>query len=587
MLPGLAVFPRLCLSPRTCFAIPLLSVGLIYILVSLLQWLNLYHTQSAVVISLMFLILSLYHLIKTIPKATFEWEKCDKFVWFFILCLMMPYFIKLGTEAFERGDEIYSWNYWALQHLYGEPLDFFHTGATYPQLFPKIISYCYLLLGDIQLQCPTKAMLGMFPLCMLGAWASVLAPFNYKRVALFLFGALYVVAGLKLEQFFNDGYADPVMTSALVVSMALAFQATILYRSEQEQISQFKLLALSVFIGFVACATKQPAFMWCSLILPLYIFIEGIKHQEKYWFFLALASIGLAALWLATEGGQFYKNEGVIFLSFEGRGYVQQFIHVFHRYLIKTPLLLVFFIVTAFLVKSRQTRFIYYAFVLPQTFLWLMFGAYQLRLGQHVISVGALLCFLSVRDSQYSFGHPMLSQWLKENHKKCATIFASLSLVACIGLLIKIELKDKPGLDYKQGGRVSLERYFKADAQKVYDEIYLNKDALLWVPSRYIYGIFYKHTKLTTPDYALYHDYNQAALVSEFRKKLPDYVFTVSEEIIDGPASKALSQVVENCPNSFSVFASPPNKFNYTTYQVDKIILAHDPCLSNLIANKG
>ena len=64
------------------------------------------------------------------------------------------------------------------------------------------------------------------------------------------------------------------------------------------------------------------------------------------------------------------------------------------------------------------------------------------------------------------------------------------------------------------GGRQSLHRYFGDDADRIYATIYKNPEALLWVPSRYLYGLFYRHTRLTTPDYSQ-APYTTATLVKE------------------------------------------------------------------------
>lgn len=576
-LPALAIYPKLATSPRLLFVVPVFSVGVIYVAVTCLQALALYNASAVLLLSGAFTIVAAYRLASL--KSKWDWPNMDKAVWLFILCLILPYSVKLGTEAFERGDEIYSWNFWGLQHYFNEALDFSHTSATYPQLFPKLISYCYMLLGDIQLQCPVKAMLGMFSIALLGAWASVLTPFTPKRLVFFLLGVLYVVGFLKLEQFFNDGYADPIMSAALVVSIAVLLQASF---GQRLALAKEHLVGIAVFCGFVACATKQPAFLWLVLVMPIFLTIESFCLKQYRWLGFATLSVALAALWFMTEGSQFYNNQGVIYLSFEGRGYVEQFFHVFTRYLIKNPLLLLLLVATGLWAKTRQTRIIFYGLVIPHTFLWLMFGAYQLRLGQHVISVSTLLCFIYLSERELPTSLTWLKAWIVNKPRPLLSAMLGISLVACVGLYAKAYFKEKPYLDFKQGGRVSLERYFKADAQKVYDEIYLNDQALLWVPTRYIYGIFYRHTQLTTPDYHRYQPYTQAGVIEELRYKLPDYVFTVSEEVIDGPASRTLAQVIDQCPDSFELFATPPNKFNYTTYKIDKSQLLNDQCLTEL-----
>lgn len=579
VLPGLAVYPRLLLSPKTVFGLPIVSVAVVYLIVTLLKAFGAYHGNAVLVISLSLGLVAALRVRQTILNHKFQWARQDVWLWLFLVALMMPYFIKLGVEAFEQGDEIYSWNFWGLQHYFQEVLDFSHTSATYPQLFPKLISFSYHVLGDIQLQCPVKAMLGMFPLAMLGAWGSVMMTLTPRRWVYFLFTVAYVVGGLKLEQFFNDGYADPIMTSALVVSMAYIFMAF----ENRKPLPSSQLVILGVVAAGVACFTKQPALMWLIAILPLLLAGKSYSLKKGWPLLAALACIGLAVTWLLTEGNQFYNNQGVVYLSFEGRGWLEQLLHVSHRYLIQKPLLLALILVAGFVSRKHTlARFVFWAFVIPQLILWLMFGAYQLRLGQHVIAVSALLLLIGLRHQPFPVkAMRRISHSLIEHRGYWFKGMATVSSIACVGLIAKAWYLDKPGVNFLQGGRVSLVRYFGDDAQKVYDEIYLDSKALLWVPTRYIYGIFYKHTRLTSPDYAAYSPYNEQALVDELRKKQPDYVFTVSSEVIDGPASQLLEKVIERCPQAFEVFATPPNKYNYTTYKVNHAALnaAADQCV--------
>ena len=174
----------------------------------------------------------LYHL----RKSPLFWTKQDVYIYAFHWILLFPYFIKLGTHAFDRGDEIYSWNFWAIQHFFMEGIDFSHTGAPYPQLFPKLLAFCYHMVGSIDLQLPVKATLIIFPISMLTAIAMSLRQHFQTHVGVYWLLLVYVLVIVGLEQFFNDGYADPVMTSCLIVSIALFWQ------SQQETLFRVTIL---------------------------------------------------------------------------------------------------------------------------------------------------------------------------------------------------------------------------------------------------------------------------------------------------------------------------------------------------------
>jgi hypothetical protein len=163
-------------------------------------------------------------------------------------------------------------------------------------------------------------------------------------------------------------------------------------------------------------------------------------------------------------------------------------------------------------------------------------------------------------------------------------LIGSIRVSVCLALILFIKevWYTKPGVSLYAGGRQSLQRYFGDDADYIYTTVYSDPDKLLWVPSRYLYGLFYKHTQLTTPDYLRYSPYNHAAIINELQTKLPDYVFTVSQNVIDGPASQILKEVITACPQAFERISNPQNKFSFSTYKVNKVLLAHDACLANL-----
>src|SRR5690606_19126417 len=143
-----------------------------------------------------------------------------------------------------------------------EAIDFSHTSATYPQLFPKVLSFCYKLLGDIELQLPVKGLLIVFPFTILNAWAISHKKFNLRQMISYGLLLIFVVFLVNLKQFFNDGYADPVMTAALVLSCAYFF------KSLKPSIEQNTYLILTVACALIATASKQPALLWSLFALP-------------------------------------------------------------------------------------------------------------------------------------------------------------------------------------------------------------------------------------------------------------------------------------------------------------------------------
>jgi hypothetical protein len=489
--------------------------------------------------------------------------------------------VRLGTHGFDRGDEIYSWNFWAIQHYFGEPIDFFHTGAPYPQLFPKLLAFCYQLLGNTDLQLPLKATLIIFPWAMLTAIAMVA---RYRlgalKVAYWLL-FIFVLKGVGLAQFFDDGYADPVMTSALIGSIVLFWfsQQDSLFTSgpfASLRITPMMVAGFSVLCALMAAYTKQPALLWTMFSLPVMFLLVGKEKKDRRWWWYSLISFGAGLAWMLTEGKNFQNNQGVLWLSLGDRGILAQLAYAFNKYFIRHPALLVVFAFAIMASRHEKNlrRFVIF-FMIPGLLCWLIMGAYQLRLGQHLIALAFLIWAASGRYLP-SFGH-----WNPPFKKLLAT---TVGLSFCFGGLFyvnEIWIK-KGGTSLYAGGRQSLQRYFGPDTEYVYNNIYSDPNVTLWVPSRYLYGLFYRHTQLILPDYLHYPVYNHAAVVDELKRKSPDFAFTVSPAVIDGPASQLLKEIVEKCPSAFQVVSGPQGKFSFVTYKIDKTALQQDQCLAKL-----
>lgn len=584
-LPGLAVFPRLICSPLTAFATPIVSVGLIYSVTSLLIAIGLLVTPVVIVVALAFGIVGIVRM-RAAYAQNWLWTKADALVYGMHAIVLLPYFIKLGTHGFDRGDEIYSWNFWAIQHYFLETIDFSHTGAPYPQLFPKLLAFCYHLVGNIDLQLPVKATLIIFPWTMLCAIAMVWRTRIGQLNGVYGFVLVYVLWGVNLGQFFDDGYADPVMTCALIVSMVLFWQsqqrALIASFPATMQVNPTLLAGLSVLCAIVAAHTKQPALLFTLFTLPLLLW------QHRSWRWLAILSLVGGLYWVLGEGRQFHHNKGVIWLSLANRDLFSQLAYAINKYFIQQPLLFLLFFVAWWISRRDKTlRQLSLLFMVPSLCCWFFFGAYQLRLGQHLIA-GALFLLAAggFNIELRLFNARWWRRWLNWYQlKQKQLLVAVLGLSVCISALLfarEVWLV-KGGISLYAGGRQSLHRYFGKDTDYVYHTIYSDPELLLWVPSRYLYGLFYKHTKLTTPDYLYYGTYNYATLIDELQRKLPDYVFTVSQDIIDGSASQLLAEVVNQCPQAFSQVAGPYNRFSFVTYKVDKNMLARDQCLLALV----
>ena len=587
-LPGLAFLPQLLCSARTAFAIPILSVLVVYCIASLGILTQIFNAFSVTASAFFLGLIALIRIKKTIQTKPFFWSKHEKTLYALHLILFIPYFVKMGTHTFDRGDELYSWNFWAIQHYFLLDIDFSHTGAPYPQLFPKLLAFCYHFLGSMDLQLPVKGLLVIFPMTMLIAIS--MATHKLKKIPIGIYCLLlfYVLAGADLTQFFNDGYADPIMTCALIISAVLFWQS--------QQVSSSKMLCgLSVLCAITCAHAKQAGLLWTLFSLPLLLIFRYQKTHDKKFLWLSALCFGGGLSWFLSEGFTFHHNTGVIWLSQGQRDLFAQLLYAADKYFVHQPLLFLLFLTAAYAsYQEKILRQMMLFFVLPSLLLWFIFGAYQLRLGQHLIAFS----FFIIVASHYRLPKiPALKKmkllylqgWRSHQSSFLMGGFA-LSMTIGIAYFVKALWLENGGLHLYAGGRQSLHRYFEDEANFVYKTIYSDPNALLWVPSRYLYGLFYHRTKLTMPDYAHYGmgTYSKAALVDELTHKSPDYVFTVSKNLVDGPASDVLAQVIQDCPLAFQRVTTPKNKFCFSTYKIKKEALRDDPCLIQLrIAFKG
>ncbi len=578
--PALAFFPTLIRQPHTLISIPIISSLIVVILVSLLLPLKLFNHYVVVGLSVLFVCVAI---VRSKNIIQFKFNNTSKLLLFNLL-LMLPFFVKLGTHSFDQGDEIYSWNFWAIQHYLSLPPDFTHTGAPYPQFLPKLLAYQYQLLGSIDYQLPIKCLLGVFSFTLLNTLA---VAYGHRDVASKIkYGILilWIVFGIGLQHFFNDGYADPIMCASLVLSVYYAWLA---YKNNK---NKYWLLAIAT--GLVSAYAKQPGLLWLGFVLPagyvLFSYSHCIKNKLKSGLFI-LATSGMALLWAFTEGMQFQNNGGVIGASLKNRDILGHLNYLAEFYFIQQPLLGLFLLFSVvgliiYFIKAKKHKlknfilFIFSFLILPYLLLWFTFGAYQLRLGQHVIALLSLLIILSGYRILIPFpvllpNFVFLSNKIFKTNTKI--IFLALTTVSVLGSLMigyKQEYKVMKGIGWHDGGLRTLQFYFP-DAQKIIaDELYKKTNITVWVPTRYLYGIFYSHTNVVMPE-----QYNWG--VQDLIKAKPDYIITAAEEVTGIVWVERLQGIIQGCPLGFIALNSGQNRFKYVAYRVNKDNL--DKCYPN------
>lgn len=583
--PALAFFPRLILDPRLFAITPIISALIIYCLVTILLLCDSYTHLTVIASALVFAVVAGERVRQCASSGRRHfWSKRSYQLYFFHALVLLPFFFKLVTHGFDRGDEIYSWNFWAMQHALSLPIDSSHTGAPYPQLLPKLLSYCYLLLGNFELQLPIKGLLIFFPYMMLNGIGSLCRLSNNDRLAAYGLSLIFVLFICGLSKFFDDAYADPLMTASMALSVVCFLQY---YRAlkqntkGQAAITYYGFAVLTAIAGFLS---KQPGLLWVAVLTLLTMF-SLFEYRKNTTGAVIIKIISLVALmgisvviWLRTEGHQFEHNAGVIGLSMGNRNLVEQLLMSGYRYLIQMPQLLLLFGLAFYAASLTPIlKRLMWLYCLPGVILWLLFGAYQLRLGQQYI----VIAWLVLVASQFSLPKTLLS-FFHRAHKlhlvavppsiKSARLISIIMIATSVSvsayLWIEFRYVEQPGISMYAGRRIALTRYFGADSQWIYDNLFLNHNTTLWVPSRYLYGLFYPSTNLVSPDYQRYKPYDQSALIAELKQTQPDYVFEISQAVIDGPAASELTRLIATHPQAFEKVADAPNRFNFVTYRI-------------------
>ncbi len=561
--PALAAWPRLLLSSRTSVIIPFVSIAIVILLQKLLSLLGLFSHGSVLLISGASLIIAIFRL-KSLRKLPFDWPKPHRFIFALGLLIFLYFASSLGTHSFDTHDEIYSWNMWAVQHYLGEKPDYYYTKSPYPQGFPILLAYAYKLLGNIELQLPVKASLAIFPFCLFIIIGLVSKNVFVNTVNYLVLLIVLFVLGLGV--YFDDGLADPLMTSCLIASV----YCFIMYKQQK----QASFLWLSVVSGMVALYTKQPALIWALFAFP--VLSIGNVLRKKLPSIVIVASTVLmliALLWVYSEGKNFYDNSGVIKRSQNDRQVIGQLLYSGKRYLWGKPLLAALLIISLFsAVRSRQHLDLFLFLLIPSLALWFLFGAYSFRLGIHIVFLAALILAANDYASISSLKPYKIINLNFQNYK--LAVYGLLTLLILFASLKNIEKAKEEygeGFSLYLGSKNTIYKYFGDASGTVFSQLYLQPQKTIWAPSNYLYGIFYGHNPVIRPQYSEKGPplYSGEQLMSEIQRYQPDYLFDAGNYVAYGPASLILRALAIRC-NIFDKITLPPNRYNYTTYKLKK-----------------
>jgi hypothetical protein len=474
----------------------------------------------------------------------FDWPDTHRLLLLFSFILGLYWAAKLGSTSFDTDDEIYSWNMWALQHYYNDEVTVLTAGAPYPQLFSILISYCYKLLGSIELQLPVKAMFAIFPVALWGAIA--VAPKEASVANAIRSFVIMLLLFVAIGNNFGVGLADPLMASSLVVAIFLFMQYT-------TNTGHRELLVLSVVCAAVALYSKQPGLIWALFSLPA---IALIATWERRLPFVVLIGAGvllaLGLIWVLGVGSGFHNNQGVIAASQEGRSFFEQLFFAVKKHGTEQPLVPLLLATGIFSVmRVRRHRDILFFFLLPALFAWLLYGAYNLRLGIHVIALSALLLSASSYCLPAILGGGDMPKVEKIINRYALIFVIIVPLLVAVAAMNQITKNLKIYGDQFSpyiAGKNSIAKFFGKDAEFVFKEMYDRPDILMWIPSSYIYGIFYKHT----PMIRARNNLDAAALLEDIKRHRPNYLIDAGPWVDPGHVTKVLAVLAEHqCPYLF------------------------------------
>ena len=575
--PALAAFPQLVLKPRDLIVAPFVSILAILLFYSLLNYIGIYTplvVQTLTVVIVGFAVFRVRQVCHLYSKNS-SWSSYYRTIYLISGALSVYVGSKLFIHGFDDADEIYSWNMWAIQHFLGQDVDYFYTRAPYPQLFPKVLSFSYMVLGSFELQTPVKTALVILPFSIFCALGLVAKGRSARYITAFLVLVLALLQVAKLDKIFSNGMPDALMACALVMSMYF------LVRSWEERRGA-EPFAWCIVCAVVALLAKQPGLIWALLSLPIIIMVRyfrGLVNAKNM--LLGWVPALCAVVWMLTEGAGFEENKGVTGRSFADRDFWSQLKFSASEYLVSEPGIFLLLVLAACLVIWRSRGFLLFiVYTVPGILAWFLFASYDYRAG----AAALLSLFFLIAYANYGFSgtHGQKDDSVGDDMASSRFLYLTLAFVFLISIagtfttLQKVEER-YPGYQMGFSPLNNMLVMFGDDGEKVFEDIYLQGTGVtLWSPTNYVYGLFYGYTGVSRPDFS--KRYTARLFLQEIQELQPDYL-TDSGDLPGGRGNKVLRQMVKKmCPELFERVAGPGNKYRISVYKLNKQVLDSGYC---------
>jgi len=451
--------------------------------------------------------------------------------------------VRLASTSFAHGDEIYSWNMWAVQHYMGQPADYWYTRAAYPQLLPYWIASIYGALGTTVVHALPRLFVAISTLVFFLAIIGAGSIRSWRMAGVVSFVAICVWGPLLMRDELPTAMADPLMSACFLASV------TLLIRYGREP-GNLALLWLAAACAVMAAFTKQPALLWGCLALPLAVaagcFFRG---WPKLGLAIALAAALICLAWPLLIAPHFADNPGVIQRSTEGRSYLDQLGYAAIKYLVQKPGLLILFAASAiFAWRHWLLRLLWITALLPMLVAWFLFGSYNLRLGMHVVGLAALLLVAAIASPRVVTASEA-SPPVAPSKAKAASVIAGLATLAifAIAVLGAVIVAASRGTDIADGNRTTFRTQFGPGSEAVFDRL-AQSNARVWTTTNYSYGALFGRMTVGRPTYRA-NPYLMSAVVDELKSFDAQYAIYAGTRPY-GPASELLKQLAVKCPQS-------------------------------------
>jgi len=479
--------------------------------------------------------------------------------------------VRLASTSFAHGDEIYSWNMWAVQHYLRQAADYWYTGAAYPQLLPYWIASIYGALGTDVIHAVPRFFAAIPTLVFFLAILCSGAIRSWRMAALASFIAVCVWGPLLMRDQLPTALADPLMTAFFLASVVLL----ITYERQPRDLLPLYLAAACAVMG---CFTKQPALLWGCLALPLVVAIGCLfRGWPRRALVIALAAAVLSLIWPLLIAPHFADNPGVIQRSIESRSYLDQLGYSAMKYLVQKPGLLVLFAASAIAVwRHWLLRLLWITALLPMLLAWFLFGSYNLRLGMHVIGLAALLLVAAIASpNRGSREAPARSAPAKAMPAAAIAGLATLAVFA-ISVMGAWRMAAAKETDLADGNRTTFRTQFGPGSERIFDQL-ARSNARVWTTSNYSYGVLFGRMTVGRPAYRA-NPYGMPDLIGELKSFGAEYAI-YSGTRPNGPASELLKALADRCPRALPPFLVGDREGGgFILYKVELSTLSAEGC---------